>query len=148
MSLLLKLPPGKSLPSLVFSFYLLRLGFLSVNLLSESTWNTTVMSVLALLMANWICWISYRNESIQVLVFNSLLLLKSSIFSKWGQSKAKDFIWTGWICSPSLFWMKNTCCSGNCYKDAYINRLWNSLLIFHSVQRGITLPLANYPSSP
>ena len=60
--LFLKLPPRKLEPWLVqWSFFLLRLLYIFINLPYRLAWNTVVMSGLVLLVATWICWISYKN---------------------------------------------------------------------------------------
>ena len=62
LSLLLKLPVTKSeLWFVLWSFFLLRLLCISINLPYVYAWNTVVMSGLALLFATWNCWISYKN---------------------------------------------------------------------------------------
>ena len=56
LSLLLKLPPRKLEPWFVlWSFFLLRLLCISVNLPYNHAWNTVVMSRLVLLVATWNC---------------------------------------------------------------------------------------------
>ena len=54
LSLLLKVPPRKLLPwFLLWSFFLLWLLYISINLPYSQTWNTVVMSGLVLLVATW-----------------------------------------------------------------------------------------------
>ena len=60
--LLLKMHPRKLEPSFIlWSFSLLRLLCISINLLLGHLWNTVVMSELVLLVATWNCWWSYKN---------------------------------------------------------------------------------------
>ena len=62
LSLLLKLPPRKLEPWFVlWSFFLLRLLFISINLPYGHAWNTVFMSGLVLLVASCNCWVSYKN---------------------------------------------------------------------------------------
>ena len=62
LSLLLQLPPRKMQSWFVlWSFFLLRLPCISINLLYNHTWNTVFTSGLVLLAAAWNCWISYKN---------------------------------------------------------------------------------------
>ena len=77
LSLLLKLPLRKLEPWFVlWSFFLLRLICISINLPYGHVWNTAVMSGLVLLIATWNCWISYRNGYVGILelseIWNSL----------------------------------------------------------------------------
>ena len=59
---LLRPPPGKLEPWFVlWSFFLLRLLFVPINLPYGHVWNTAVMSELVHLVATWECWISYKN---------------------------------------------------------------------------------------
>ena len=63
--LLLKLLPKKLEPWFVlWSFFLLRLLCISINLPHNHAWNTDVMSGLVLLSTPWNCQISYKNEYI------------------------------------------------------------------------------------
>ena len=63
LSLLLKLPPRKLEPWFVlWSFFLLRLLCISINLPYGHAWNTVVMSGLVLLAPTWKCWISYKTN--------------------------------------------------------------------------------------
>ena len=76
LSLLLKLLPRKLEPWFVlWSFFLLRLFWISINLPYGRAWNTVVMSGLVLLVATWNCWISYKNEYAGLLVLHLLPLL-------------------------------------------------------------------------
>ena len=76
LSLLLKLPPRKLEPWFVlWSFFLLRLLCISINLSHGHAWSTVVMSGLVLLVATWNCWMSYKNGYAGLLVLHSLLLL-------------------------------------------------------------------------
>ena len=76
LSLLLKLPPRKLEPwFILWSFFLLRLLYISINLPYSLAWNIVAMSQLVLLVATWICGISYKNGYAGLLVFHSLLLL-------------------------------------------------------------------------
>ena len=76
LTLLLKLPPRKLEPwCVLWSFFLLRLLCISINLLYGHAWNTVVMSGLVLLVATWNCWISYKNgyAGLLVLQFHPIL---------------------------------------------------------------------------
>ena len=74
--LLLKLPPRKlELRFVLWSFFLLSLLCIFINLPYSLAWNTVAMSGLVLLVATWICWISYKNGYAKLLVLHSLLLL-------------------------------------------------------------------------
>ena len=76
LSLLLKLPPRKLKTWFVlWSFFLLRLFCISINLPYGHVWNTVVMPGLVLLIATWNCWISYRNGYAWLLVLHLLPLL-------------------------------------------------------------------------
>ena len=76
LSILLKLPPRKLEPWFVlWSFFLLRLLWLSANLPYGHAGNTVIMSGLVLLVAAWNCWLSYKNEYAGLLVFHLLPLL-------------------------------------------------------------------------
>ena len=62
LSLLLKMPPWKLEPWFVlWSFFLLKLLCISINLPYAHACNTAVMSKLVFLVSNWKCWISYKN---------------------------------------------------------------------------------------
>ena len=59
--LLLKLPPRQMEHwCVLWSFFLLGLLFITINLLYDLSWNTVVMYRLTLTTATWICWISYK----------------------------------------------------------------------------------------
>ena len=63
LSLLLKLPPRKLVPWFVlWSFFLLRLLYITINLPYGRIWNTVFMCGLVLLVATWNRWISYKNR--------------------------------------------------------------------------------------
>ena len=60
---LLKAPPRKLEPwFILWSFFLLRLLCLSINLPYTIAWNTIVTSGLVLLVATWNCYISYKSR--------------------------------------------------------------------------------------
>ena len=83
LSLLLKLPPRKLEPWFVlWSFFLLRLLCISINLPYAHVWNTVVMSGLVLPVATWNCWISYRNGYAELLVLNLLPVLNHWLIVK------------------------------------------------------------------
>ena len=74
--LLLKLPPRKlGLWFVLWSFFLLCLLYIFINLPFGFAWNTVAMSGLVLVVAIWICWKSYKNEYARLLVVHLLLLL-------------------------------------------------------------------------
>ena len=76
LSLLLKLPPRKLKPwFILWSFFLLRLLCISLNLPYGHVWNTVVMSGLVLLVTTWNCWITYKNGYAGLLVLHFLPLL-------------------------------------------------------------------------
>ena len=62
LCLLLNLPPRK-LESwfVLWSFFLLRLLCITINLPYGHAWNSVVISGLLLLVATWNCWISYTD---------------------------------------------------------------------------------------
>ena len=62
LCLLLNLPPRK-LESwfVLWSFFLLRLLCVTINLPYGHAWNSVVISRLLLLVATWNCWISYMD---------------------------------------------------------------------------------------
>ena len=60
--LLLKLPPRKlELWFVLWSFFLLILLWISINLSHGHVWNTAALSGLVLLIPTWNFWISYKN---------------------------------------------------------------------------------------
>ena len=62
LSLFLKASPRKLEPWFVlWSFFLLRLLCISINLPYDQIWNTVVISGMVPLVATWNCWISYTN---------------------------------------------------------------------------------------
>ena len=76
LSLLLKLHPRKlELWFVLWSFFLLRLLCISVNLPYALPWNAVFMSGLVLLVAIWNCWISYKNGYTGLMVLHVLPLL-------------------------------------------------------------------------
>ena len=80
LSLLLKLPPRKlEFWFVLWSFFLLRLLCISINLTYGHTWNTVVVSGLVLLVATWNCWFSYKNWYAGLLVLHLLPLLKTCL---------------------------------------------------------------------
>ena len=71
-----KLPTRKLEPWFaLLHFLILRLHSIYINIPYGHAWNTVVMSELVLLVATWICWISYKNGYARLLVLHSLLLL-------------------------------------------------------------------------
>ena len=63
MSLLLKLPETKLEPSfLLWSFFLVTLVFISLNMSYNLAWDTASLYELVLLVAIWISRISYRSK--------------------------------------------------------------------------------------
>ena len=76
LALLQRLRPRKLEPWLVlWSWFLLSLPCISINLPCSYVWNTVVMSGLVLLVATWNCWISYKNGYTGLLALRSLPLL-------------------------------------------------------------------------
>ena len=45
-----------------WSFFLMSLFYISINLPYSHIWNNVVMSELVFVVATWNCWISYRNR--------------------------------------------------------------------------------------
>ena len=83
LSLLLKLPPRKLEPWFVlWSFFLLRLLCISINLPHGHAWNTAVMPGLVLLVATWNCKISYKNGYVGLLVLHLPPLLTHWLIEK------------------------------------------------------------------
>ena len=77
LSLLLKLPQRKVEHWFtLYSFLLLSLLCISINLPYGLTWNRVVMHGLVLVAATWKCSVSYKNRYIGLLVFHLLPLLK------------------------------------------------------------------------
>ena len=75
---LTELPQEKLEPwFILWSFFLQNLLFM--NLLYNLTWSTVVISGLVLLAAPWICYMSYRNGYVKMLVQHLLPLLNSWI---------------------------------------------------------------------
>ena len=71
LSLLLKRPPRKLEPWFVlWSFFLLRLLCISMNLPYGYVWNTVALSWMVFLVTTWNCWLSYRNEYAVLLVLH------------------------------------------------------------------------------
>ena len=59
------------------SLFLLKLFFVSINLSYALAENTVVMPRLVRRTATWICWISYRNGYVELLVLYLQLLPKT-----------------------------------------------------------------------
>ena len=86
LSLLLKLLPRKLEPSFaLWSFFVLRLFCISVNLPYGHAWNTVVMSELMLLVATWNCWMSYKNGYAGLLLLHLFLFWTLGSMSKCSQ---------------------------------------------------------------
>ena len=80
---LLKPPPKKLESSFaLWTFFLLRLLCISINLPYRHLWNNAVMSELVLLVATWNCWISYKNRYAGLLVLHLLPLLNHWLIIK------------------------------------------------------------------
>ena len=76
LSLFLKLPPRKLEPwFILWSFFLVKLLCISINLPYGHVWNIVVVSGLVLLVATWNCWINYKNGYVGLLVLHLLPLL-------------------------------------------------------------------------
>ena len=74
LPLLLKLLPGKLETWFVlWSFFVLMLLCISINLPYGHAWNTVATSGLVLLVANWSCWVSFKNGYAGLLVLHFLL---------------------------------------------------------------------------
>ena len=156
LSLLLKRPPRKLEPWFVlWSFFLLRLLCISINLPYDHVWNTVVMSGLVLLVATWNCWISYRNGYIGLLVLHLLPLLNPwetasrnvaslSLFYRYYfgrcSSELAQLVPIPYSRGRSIRYSDRlhdfSVTITRCYKDVHINsffphtvRLWNSLPI-------------------
>ena len=83
LSLLLKLPPRKlELWFTLWSFLLLKLLCVSINLPYCHAWNTVVTLCRLLLVSTWNCWISYKNGYVRMLVLHLLPLLNPWLIVK------------------------------------------------------------------
>ena len=81
LSLLLKMPPRKlELWFALWSFFLMWLLCISINLLYGLAWNTVVMSGLLLQVATWKYYISYKNGYAGLSVLLLLPLLNPWLF--------------------------------------------------------------------
>ena len=84
-----KVPPRKLEPWFVlWSFFLLRLLCISINLPYDHAWITVIMAGLVLLVATWNCKISYKNEYARLLVLTLVPLLNSWFIVKCSQLKS------------------------------------------------------------
>ena len=87
--LLLKLPSRKLEPWFVlWSFFLLKLLCISINLPYSHVWNTVAMFGLVLLVATWNYCISYQNEYAGQLVLHLLPFLNPWLIVKISQLKS------------------------------------------------------------
>ena len=76
LALLLKLSRKRLEPwFILWSFFLLRLLCISINLSYGHLWNTVVMPGLLPLVATWNCWICYKNKYAGLLVLQLLPFL-------------------------------------------------------------------------
>ena len=83
LSLLLKVTLRKlELWFVLWSFFLLKLLCISVNLTYDHAWNTVVMSGLVFKVVTWNCWTSYKSRYAALLVFHLLPLLKPWVIVK------------------------------------------------------------------
>ena len=144
LSLLLELPPRKLEPwFFLWSFFLLRLLFISINLSYAHVWNTVVMSGLVLLVAAWNCWISY--SSALAASFEPLAhrrnVVRSSLFYRYYfgrcSSELAKLVPISYSRGSSTRYSDRlhgfSVTIPRCYKDVCVNsffpRLWNSLPI-------------------
>ena len=150
--LLLKMHPRKLEPwFILWSFSLLRLLCISINLLHGHLWNTVVMSELVLLVATWNCWWSYKNGYVGPSPAPSLESLahrrnvaRLSLFYRYYFGRCSSEL--ALLVPLPFSWGRATCDSARlydfsvtiprCYKDVYVNsffphtaRLWNPLPI-------------------
>ena len=168
-ALLLKLPPGKlELWFVVWSFFLLRLFCISVNLLYSNAWNTVVMSWLVFLVATWNFWVRYKVGYAGLLILHfftlgtlgSCHLLKKEMpsFEKSHCLKCLFYRYYFDRCSSELVelvplpysWGRSTHYSerlhdfsviiSRCYKDVYVNSF--SPRIFRAWN---SLPIESFP---
>ena len=134
--------------------FLQRLLCIFINLPYGHAWNTVVMSGLALLVATWNCWISYKNGYTGLLVLHLLPLLNRWLFVEMYSRLIFVYKYYFGRCSSELVQLVSLPYSPGrctryfdrvhdfpvtiprCYKDVYVNsffsrtaRLWNSLLI-------------------
>lgn len=65
-----------------------KLRFIFTNLPSELEYDTNIIPGLILLAASWVCWTSWKNRCVQILVLHLLVLLQLGSSSKYGQSKS------------------------------------------------------------
>ena len=72
----------------LWSFFLLRLLCISINLPHGHVWNTVAMPGLVLLVATWNCWVGYKNGYARLLVLHLLPVLKTCSSSKCSQLKS------------------------------------------------------------
>ena len=83
LPLLLKLPPRKLEPLFIpWSFFLLRLLCISINLAYGFAWNTVVIPGQVLPAAIWNCYISYKNRYAGLLVLHLLPLFNPWLIIK------------------------------------------------------------------
>ena len=66
----------------LWSFFLLGLLCISINLPYRLAWNTVVMSEQVLLVATWNCWRNYKNDYAWLLALHSLPLLNPWLIVK------------------------------------------------------------------
>ena len=66
----------------LWSFFLLRLVFISINVKYSHVWNTVVMFGLVLFVASWNCYTSYKNGYVGLLVLHLLPLLNPWLIAK------------------------------------------------------------------
>ena len=100
LSQLLKVPW-----SLLWSFVLLRLLCILVNLPYSNAWNTDVMYELVLLVATLNCYISYKSEYEGLMIRHLLSLLNPWLIIEMQSAYifSIGIIWTGWNWFHLLF---------------------------------------------
>ena len=114
LSLLLKLPPRKLEPWLVlWSFFLLKLLCISINLPYDHEWNTIVMSGLLLLVSTWNYWIRYKNGYAGLLILHLLPLLNPWLIVEMMQAEVHD---ARWQLDVIVDWVLN---HGDCFLNLY-----------------------------
>ena len=136
--LLWKLEPWFAL----WSFFLLRLLCISINLPYRHVWNTVAMS--GLLVATWSHWVIYKNRYTQLLVHHqnvaSLSLFYRYYFGRCSFELAQ-LVPLSYSCKRSTGYSDRlhnfSITIPRCCKDIYVNsffsrtaRLWNSLPIY------------------
>ena len=89
----------------LWSFFHLRLCFISINLPCGLAWNTAFMSGLVLLAATWICRLNYTHRYVRLLVQQLLSLLNPWVIVEMHPAKGIGITLVG-VC---LLWLNLFC---------------------------------------